>query len=284
MENKQFAHLPQLLLATLFISTSGVLGKYIHLPVPVIIWWRAILAFVFLLIFAKSKKISLFLIDKKDIKTFLLSAIFMTLHWITYFFSLKKSNVAIGMLSLYTFPVITALIEPFFTKKRINPIQLFLGVLVMIGMYILAPKFDIKNSVIQGILFGIFSAFCYALRNLIIKKHTANYHGTTLMIYQLGFVALFLTPILFFYGTKGITTEFPYVILLALLTTAIGHTLLVMAFRYFAVSTASIISSVQPIFGIVLAYLFLNEIPSWNTFFGGLLILTSVVIESVRQK
>ncbi len=84
--------------------------------------------------------------------------------------------------------------------------------------------------------------------------------------------------------TSGIRTQFPFVLLLALLTTAIGHTLFLQSLKYFTASTASIISSIQPIFGIILAYFFLNEIPAWNTFWGGLLILSTVVIESIRSR
>jgi drug/metabolite transporter (DMT)-like permease len=84
--------------------------------------------------------------------------------------------------------------------------------------------------------------------------------------------------------SSAIETQYPYILLLALLTTAIGHTMMVRKLTYFSVSTASIISSVQPIFGIILAFFFLSETPTLNTFFGGLLILVTVLIESVRSK
>ena len=81
-----------------------------------------------------------------------------------------------------------------------------------------------------------------------------------------------------------ITTQYPYVILLALVTTAIGHTLFVNSLKYFKASTASIIGSIQPIFGILIAFFFLNEKPTMHTFVGGSLILATVVIESIRSK
>ena len=105
-----------------------------------------------------------------------------------------------------------------------------------------------------------------------------------LMFYQVLFITILLAPLLFFFDTSGIETQLPYLLLLGLLTTAIGHTLMVRKLTYFSVSTASIISSIQPIFGIILAFLFLNEIPTLNTFLGGLLILSTVVIESVRSR
>ena len=107
MKNDHLVRLLELSLATLFISTSGALGKFIAMPTPVIVWWRCALALIVLYTFSKIVRINLAPKSKKDLPTIIVSAIFLGAHWITYFYSLKLSNVAIGMLSLYTFPVIT---------------------------------------------------------------------------------------------------------------------------------------------------------------------------------
>ena len=104
------------------------------------------------------------------------------------------------------------------------------------------------------------------------------------MFYQVLILAIVLLPALPILGTSDIKTQFPFVIILALLTTAIGHTMFIHSLKYFKVSTASIIGSTQPIFGIIIAFLFLNEVPTLNTFIGGLLIISTVVIESIRSK
>ncbi|MCL7752823.1 DMT family transporter [Polaribacter sp. Z022] len=284
MENSHFKNLSLLILATLFISTSGVLGKYIALSPEVIILCRASFASIFIYIFCRFKKINLKVQTKKDGYSFIISGFFMAAHWVTYFYALKLSNVAIGMLSMYTFPVITALLEPFFSKQKLNPIHVFLAILVLFGVYMLVPDFSLENDQLKGILFGIFSALCYALRNLTIKKHVKDYNGSMLMFYQMIVVTLFLIPVLFFGDFSNIESQLPLLLLVALLTTAIGHTMLVSSLKHFSVSTASIISSVQPIFGIIIAYIFVNEIPSLNTYIGGSLILLTVIIESVRSK
>lgn len=156
--------------------------------------------------------------------------------------------------------------------------------MVLLGIYILAPNFNLESNHVKGIILGVISALCYSLRILIMKQHISKYNGTMLMFYQVLFITILLAPLLLFLDTSGIETQYPFVLLLALLTTAIGHTLMVRKLNYFSVSTASIISSIQPIFGIILAFFFLNEIPTINTFFGGLLILSTVVIESIRSK
>lgn len=284
MKSAHLNHVLWLTVATIFISTSGTLGKYIDMPIPVIIWWRCALASVFLFVFCKYKQIKLKIHSGPDKLTFIISAIFLGAHWITYFYALKVSNVAIGMLSLFTFPLITAFLEPLFSKVKFDPIHILLGALVLLGIYYLAPELDLQSSALQGVLFGILSAVCYAIRNLILKQHVTTYNGSLLMFYQVLILTAILIPTLFIMDTSTIATQYPYVILLALLTTAIGHTLFVNSLKYFKTSTASIISSTQPVFGIVIAFLFLNEIPTWNTFIGGTLIISTVVIESIRSK
>jgi len=284
MKNQHTQNLFILALATLFISTSGALGKFIDLPTPVIIWFRSALAALLLYIFCKYRKLNTTLHSKKDIPTIVLGAVLLGIHWLTYFFALKLSNVAIGMLSMFTFPVITALLEPFFTKSKLNPIHIILALIVLLGIYILAPDINFADSYLKGILFGVFSAFCYALRNLILKRHVKQYDGTVLMMQQTAIVSVLLIPVLFSFNLSNVTTQLPYLIILGLVTTAIGHSLFISSLKHFSVSTASIIGSSQPIFGIIMAYFFLNEIPTLNTFIGGALILATVVIESVRSR
>ena len=284
MENAHLKNISGLLLATLFISTSGVLGRYIAMPTEVIIWFRAAIAMVLLYLYCKYKKIDLTIKSSKDYKPFFISGLLMAVHWVTYFYALKLSNVALGVLSLYTFPIIIALLEPLFLKVKFDPIYILLGLMVLTGLFILTPEFNIESTQVKGILFGVFSAFCYAVRILILKQHVAKYNGTMLMFYQTVIITILLLPTLFFMDISGLESQFPYLLLLAFLTTAIGHSLMLHSLKFFSASTASIISSLQPIFGIILAFFFLQETPTMCTFWGGSLILLTVVIESVRSR
>lgn len=284
MKSSAVKHLFELNLATVFISTSGALGKFIDMPTPVIIWWRSALAIVFLFGFIRYRKIKFNLYSGREAVVILISGVLLGAHWITYFYALKLSNVAIGMLSLFSFPVITALLEPLFTKIKLDKVHILLGIMVLLGIFFLTPDFNIESSHVQGILLGLLSAILYALRILISKQLVTKYNGTLLMFYQLFILSIILLPVLALMDTSTIETEWPFVIILALMTTAIGHTMLVHSLKHFSGSTASIISSAQPVFGIIIAYFFLNEIPTKHTFFGGLIILSTVVIESIRSQ
>ncbi len=103
------------------------------------------------------------------------------------------------------------------------------------------------------------------------------------MCFQLVVIVLVMSPVFLIYELNNLSSQWQWVVVLAVLTTAIGHTLFLNSFKHFSITTASILSSVQPVFGIIIAALFLNEIPTMMTILGGLLILSSVVIESVRS-
>lgn len=281
MKRFNFSHLLEINLAMIFIGTSGALGRYVQLPVPVTIATRGILAFLLLYVFCKWKKISL-KINHKDALAIVLSGLLLGAHWLTYFYALKWSNVAIGMLSLFTYPVITAFLEPLLLKTKLQLMHLFLGGLVLGGIYFLAPNFDIKESNIIAVGIGVFSALCYALRNLVLKTKVKQYHGSMLMVYQTGIVGLALLPFLFYTDMDLVLGQWEGVLALAILTTAIGHTLFLMTFKHFSITTVSILSSIQPVYGILIGVIFLSEIPELRTIFGGILILSSVVIESFR--
>jgi drug/metabolite transporter (DMT)-like permease len=266
----------------LFISTSGALGRYVQLPVPVTIASRAGLAFLFLLLYCKWRKIS-FHIAKKDYPVIFLSGIFMGIHWLTYFYALQLSNVAIGMLSMFTYPILTALLEPLILKTPFQRIHFVLGLLVLGGIYLLAPDFNSGNSHLMAVGLGVFSALVYAIRNIILKSRAAHYNGSLMMTYQTGIVGFILAPAFFIFNVDAIRDQWPALLALALFTTAIGHTLFLNCFKHFNITTVSILSSVQPVYGILIGMVFLSEIPSWTTVMGGILILSSVVIESVRS-
>ncbi len=281
LKNKSVYNLLELNVAIILISTSGALGRYIDMSPPLTIAFRALLAGFFIFLFCKIKGFS-FKIKKKDRATVIWSGLFMGLHWVTYFYSLKLSNVAIGMISLFTHPIITSLLEPLILKTRFQKMHVVLGALVLTGIYFLVPDFDFQNDYTKAIALGILSAVFYSLRNIIIKPKMSDYNGSIMMMYQLVVIAIFLSPSYLLFDTSGIIEQLPANLILALLTTTIGHTMFLYSFRHFSATSVGIMSSSQPIYGIIIGIIFLSEYPDLSSMIGGLFILTSVVLESIR--
>lgn len=263
----------------LCVSTSGALGRLINLPPPLTIWSRAAIAFVLLLVYAFLTKKSILLNFKKEGFSIFLSGILMAAHWVTYFFALQWSSVAIGMLSLFTYPMITLMLEPLFFTVSYQKRHLVLGIMILTGVYLLVPSFELNNTITHGVFMGILSSLCYSLRNIIMKQKISSVDGSVLMLYQMGVTLIILLPALSYFEVDSYIDKLPYLLILGVVTTAIGHTLFLTSFKKFSVSTVSIMSGIQPIYGILLGIIFLSEIPSFRSILGGVLIILTVLIE-----
>lgn len=262
------------------ISTSGVLGKSIPLNPEVIIFWRSFLAIPFFIIYLYFRKQSILSLGQLNC-SILLAGILMGVHWVTYFYSLQWSNVAIGMLSLFTFPIITAFLEPFFFPVTFQIKHLFIGLLTLLGIYFLVPSVTYLDSYGWAVAMGIFSALCYALRNLILKKSLQAQGGTQLMLSQVIIISLCFSP---WFSTDQLITNkstWQSILFLSLITTVVGHSLFLNSLGRFNITTASIFSTIQPLHGIAIAFFMIGEIPYWGAYLGGSLILCAVFIEQI---
>ncbi len=281
--NRHLKYLLILNTAMVFISTSGPLGRYINLPPPLTIACRATFAMVFLGLFCWFRKYPFRFSIKEHGMTVWISGLLMAAHWVTYFYALQWANVAIAMLTLFAYPIITTLLEPIFFKIKYQISHLFLSIVIIIGILFLVPDLDMENSITQGLIMGLVSALCYALRNILLKSKIEYFNGSILMFYQMAITAIVLIPVYFYFPMEqdALISALPYILFLGLFTTAFGHTLFLNSFRYFSVSTASILSSMQPIYGIIMAIIFIHEYPEKNSIIGGSIILSAVMIESL---
>ena len=280
---KNFLHLN---LALVIIATAGPLGNYIQLPPEVGIFSRTGIAMIAIFIFIKFKKIPLKFNFKQDGLSFFFCSLLMAIHWVSYFYALQMAGAGLGVISLFTFPIFTTLLEPVLRKTKFNFLYILLGVWVLFGLYILTPDFNFGNKVTLGITMGVFSAISFSIRNILMKDFVEKYHSTLLMFYQNGWVALMLLPVLFFveFRLEDWMGQLHFLIFLGVVTTAIGHTYLVNTFQYFSATSVSLLSCIQPIYVMMMAFFFLGEIPKFNTIIGGLIIISAVVLETLISK
>ena len=120
-----------------------------------------------------------------------------------------------------------------FTKQKKNGIKILLDIMVLVGLITLVSEFSMENDDLKGILFGILSAFFFAFITFIVKKDVKKYDGSMLMFYQVVVVSVLLLPSLFFNDFSNLPNQYPYVIMVALITTCLGHTLVVKSLKYF---------------------------------------------------
>ncbi len=280
--NSSLYHVAEFNVAMVLMSTSGVLGRYITLAPPATICLRCIVGAIFLGLICQARGVRL-KVKSRDMLSFWFLAILMSGSWITYFMSLQKSNVAVAMLSHFTYPIFIAFLEPLLLKTKFQPIHLLFALMGLIGISLLTPSFSLDDNIFQGVLLGVFAALIYAFRNVLMKKQVSRYSGMTLMFYQMVMSSVLLLPALYFYDLRPVSTMWPAILALGVITTAMGHTMFVIAMKNFSMTTLSILSTVQPIYGIILGMIFLAETPAMRSIIGGVIILTTATVEAVRH-
>lgn len=274
----------ELQFAIIVISTSGTLGRHIVMPTPLTIWWRAALVALMMFVIARTLGIDLRVKSRHHLILLLLSGLLLGGHWLTYFWSLDLSTVAIAMLTLYAHPAITTILEPLLLKVPFSKMDLVMGISVFIGIYILIPEMSLDNKYTLAILLGLVSAFLYSLRNISVRKLAQSYSSISLMFYQCLTIGFVMLPVFLSDASQAAVYQWEALLILGLVTTGIGHTLFVRAFRSFSAAAATLMGSMLPVYGIIWGYFILGEVPSQKTLIGGAIILAVVLIKARKKR
>jgi drug/metabolite transporter (DMT)-like permease len=266
------------------LGATALFSKIIPLSSIDITLGRAIVACVLLLLIVKCTGGKLALNNKKDYLVALTLGLLMTAHWVTYFAAMQYSSVSVGMIALFTFPVITVLLEPFFEKIRLVWQDLLSAIVVLLGICLVVPEISLTNDVTLGIMVGIVSAFLYALRNLIHRKHFSHYSGAHSMAFQTLIIVLCLS---FFASDKLFMADqqtYLWLLVLGSVLTALPHTLIASSLKHLRAKTFSLVACMQPFYGTVLAIVVLHEQPDWQTLLGGMLVISAALYETYNTQ
>lgn len=266
--------------AVLIFGLTALFSKLISLTALEITLLRSIFAALFILgIFIWQGK-SLRLLNFKDYFFALLLGVLLALHWVTYFHAMQVSSIAVGVIALYTFPVMTVFLEPLFHGESPHVKDVLSAVTVLLGIYLLVPEFTLSNETTQGILWGVLSALFFALRNIIQGHYFKGYTARHSLFYQTLITFMVLLP--FSYNVIPVVSNVQWVqlLVLGLFFTAIPHTLFAFSLLNLRAKTVSLIACVQVVYATIFAALLLNEWPHFSTVVGGVIVVSAAMYES----
>lgn len=266
--------------AIVLLGVTALFSKWIALPALDITLLRSVFAALALALFLLATRSPLGLGRRRDYGMAALLGVLLALHWTTYFHAMQVSTVAVGIIALHTFPVITVFLEPLFHGERLQRRDLGAALLVLTGVYLLVPDFDFDSAALHGVFWGVLSAFLYALRNVLQRHYFHATPASHSLLYQSLAVALVLLP--FAGGRVGQVEAGQWLQLLALgvLFTALPHTLFAHSLRFLRAKTASLVACLQVVYASVFAALLLGEVPGLTTLVGGVLVIGASVYES----
>ncbi len=262
---------------------AGLFGKWLTLQPHFIVLGRVVFAAAALALIIRLSGGRFSIRRKIDGGLFLLQGLILAVQWLLCFESIRVSTVAVGLLAYSSFPVFTAFLEPLFFRTRLSRRHLGLSLACLAGVFLLVPRFSWSERVFQGVVTGLGAGATFALLSIINRKLSFRYASPVVAFYQDAGAALFLLPAALLKPPALTGRDFALLAILGLLCTALAHTLFIAGMRRLSAQTASIISALEPVYGIALAALLLGERPSARTIAGGLIILTAVFVLSLSN-
>lgn len=267
--------------AVLIFGLTALFSKLITLSAIEITLLRSIFAIMAIGIYIKYLKESLLLNSKRDYFIAMLLGFFLATHWVTYFHAMQVSSIAIGIIALYTYPVITVFIEPFFHGEQPHIKDIISALVVLFGIYLLVPEFSINNQTAIGVFWGVLSAFLFAIRNIIHGRYFKTYPARHALFYQTLTVVLLLLPFSGEVIPDVSQTQWLQLVILGIFFTALPHTLFANSLRHLKAKTVGLVGCMQVVYGTLFAAIFLTEVPDWKTVIGGLIVISAAVFETV---
>lgn len=276
----------QLHIAVFLAGFTAILGKLILLNEGLLVWYRILLTVMVLGVWMYFKQ-QLQLVAAKDRWKIAGVGLIIALHWVTFYASVKYANVSVALVCFSATGFFTALLEPLILQKKMEWRELGLGVLAISGIYII---FDFHPQYKEGILFGLISAVGSAIFPIMNKQLLQRFTPKTLTLYELGGGLLLLTLVLPFYlqqfpATYYIPTasDVGWLLILAVLCTVVAFDLQLKALQKISAFTANLTYNLEPVYGIILAFIFFGENKSLHPGFyiGLLLILLAIALQMI---
>ncbi len=269
-------------MAVLLFGCAGLFGKVLSCSPFYIVLGRTFFGSIALFVYARwFSKTVLFAFGKKEYLLFILQGILLAVHWWSFFLSIQMSSAAVGLVTFSTFPLFVTFLEPLVFKEELKAKDIFMAGAVFIGILLVIPEFDLSNTITKGAFSGILSGFTFALLTLVNRRNARISDAIAVAFYQNLFAALFLVlPILTLPMTSPQLTDLPYLLFLGVFCTALAHTLFISSLTAIRAQTAAVIAGLEPVYGILLAFICLNEMPGIRTLVGGVIIIGTTLVAS----
>jgi drug/metabolite transporter (DMT)-like permease len=266
---------------------TGVLGRLISLNEGLLVWYRMLITIVTLYFVMRFRREFQAVSPKQRWQLFGIGGL-IALHWCFFYGSIKYSNVSIALTCLSSAGLFTALLEPIMTKKKFVPIEIFLGLVAIAGIYLI---FHFDPQYKTGIILGIICTVLSCLFSILNKNQVSYTAPRTMMLYELsgGWLLLTLVMPLYLYllptaHWAPTRVDWVWLLLMSWVCTILAMDLSLQALQKVSAFTQNLTLNLEPVYGIILAFVVYKENKYLSQWFylGFFLILFAVILQMLR--
>ncbi|MGD8218346.1 DMT family transporter [Pseudomonas thivervalensis] len=268
-------------IGALMFGLTGVFGKLAAASPAVIVFGRAVFAVLALVVFARFVSSSRWQkLRAQDSRRLLLGGLLLAGHWVSFFIAVKVGGVAIATLGFASFPAFTVLLEGLIFRERIRANEIWLVVLVSVGLVLVTPNFDLASGATTGLLWAVASGLLFSLLSLTNRAGAAHVPPVQAALCQNVVVGLCLLPMAAPQLSDVRPIDWLWIGLLGVFCTGLAHSLFVASLAVIKARTAAVVFAMEPVYGIAMAWWLFDESPTLRMLLGGAVIIAAIVISS----
>ena len=268
---------------------TSILGALIDLDSSAIVWFRMMIgagsiAMYFVLFSPKS-----FRLHQGAMKYYLLGGLLISVHWLLFFYAIKISSISLTLSILSSASLMTSVLEPLVFKRPLRLYEVFFGLFVILGLYLI---FGVQKENMLGIVTALLCTLLSVLFSLLNGKLIQHYPANSISFYQLLTGGLLFTVVLLFSeqtvaGFYRLTyDDWLWLFLLATVCTAYATIASVQILKHVTPFTMMISLNLEPVYGILFSLLIFGEkeLMSGQFYLGVLIILGGVIGNGIYKR
>jgi drug/metabolite transporter (DMT)-like permease len=273
---------------TVFVwGFTGILGQLITVSAVNLVWYRVGIAAISLFFYFNFSKKE-YKIERETLLKMALTGAIVGGHWVLFFASIKLSTVPVTLVCLSSITLFTAVLEPIINKTRISKMEIVAGIFIIVGI-VLIFKFETQYT--KGIIAGLISALLAALFSIINSRFVKKHEAPVIAFYELSGAFFWIT--IYLAVTGGFhnfaipkPTDIGYLVLLGTVCTSLAYVAGVSVMRELSAFRVALITNLEPVYGIIMAFLFLGDRNRVTPGFwiGAVIILSTIFLYPVAQK
>ena len=267
---------------------TGILGALISLDAVQMVWYRVLIASITLFVYFKVTGLPL-RVSRKEFLQYFFTGSIVALHWILFFHAIKVSTVSVTLVCLSSFTLFTAILEPIIKKTAIEIGDILIGLVIIMGIYMI---FKFETQYTTGIIFGLSAALSASLFSIMNSTFAKKSDARVIGFYELSGAFFWITVYRLFDHTlmnetfSLSATDWIYLTILGTICTALAYIAGVSVMRTLSAFRVALISNLEPVYGILLAFIFFGqkETMSAGFYMGSALILSAVFLYPIYKK
>lgn len=264
---------------------TAILGKLIYANAQNLVFYRMLIAAVFLFVFIRIFKKQSIRVSKKLFWQLAAIGAFMALHWVCFFHSIKVSNVSIALSCLSLSTLFAAILEPVIFKRKIDVSEIVMGIVILFCMYLIfQTEFRYKEGIFYGVLTALFGTVFSVFNGRLYGKTSSG----NIIFYEIFCGWAILSVFYILTGQVGQLNEISYrdlalVTLLAAVFTAYPMFESINLMKHITPFTLILTVNLEPIYGIILAYFIFGDSEHMSPVFyvASLVMIVSIVANGI---